>query len=57
VLAARLTGYNAAYEEIDLSAAARAALQPGQNLMAVHCRQTVGGQYIDLGIVGQPKQK
>ncbi len=51
VLAARVTGYTTSYETVPLSAAARAALRPGRNLIAIHCRQTGGGQYIDLGLV------
>lgn len=50
VLAARVTGYTTAYETVPLNAAGRAALKPGRNLLAVHCRQTGGGQYIDLGL-------
>ncbi|MBI5835252.1 MAG: 1,4-beta-xylanase [Armatimonadetes bacterium] len=54
VLAARLPGYNATYDRFDIAPAARAALRPGRNLLAVHCRQTRGGQYVDVGIEGEP---
>ena len=50
VLAAQTEGFNAAYETVEIRPEAQAALRPGQNTMAVHCRQTVGGQYIDVGI-------
>lgn len=52
VLAFRASGYVTGYDAIPLSAAAKSALKPGQNLVAVHCRQTGGGQYIDVGFVG-----
>jgi hypothetical protein len=51
LLAARLAGYTTAYEEVPLSAAARAALTSGTHTLAVHCKQTSGGQYIDVGLV------
>jgi hypothetical protein len=51
VLAASATGFTTQYESLPLNADARAALKPGENLIAVHCRQTGGGQYIDAGLV------
>ena len=51
VLAARVAGFITDYEEVPLSDDARAALKPGKNLIAVHCHQTGGGQYIDVGLV------
>jgi hypothetical protein len=47
---ARLSGYTTEYKGVRLSDAARAVLKPGENLIAVHCHQTTGGQYVDLGL-------
>ena len=49
--AAKAGGFTTDYDQFDISAQGRAALRPGKNLMAVHCHQTRGGQYIDVGIV------
>ncbi len=55
VLAAKLPGYITDHDEVDITAAAAAALRPGNNVVAVHCHQTAGGQGIDVGIlVPQP---
>lgn len=51
VLAVRAGGWNDDYDVYPLTAAARAALQSGTNLLAIHCHQTDGGQYIDAGLV------
>ncbi len=51
VLAAKAAKYTTGYEDIELTAEGRAALRPGKNRMAVHCKQAMGGQYIDVGIV------
>jgi hypothetical protein len=52
VLAATAKGYITDYELLPISSAANAALRPGdKNILAVHCHQTTGGQYIDVGIV------
>jgi hypothetical protein len=50
VLAASEAGYKGDYARLPLSEAARAAMHPGKNILAVHCHQTVGGQVIDVGI-------
>ncbi len=50
ILAASAQGYTNDYARLPISKEARAALHPGQNTLAVHCRQTLGGQVVDVGI-------
>ncbi len=51
VLAARLSGFIDHYGQFDLRPAAVATLKPGDNTLAVHCHQTTGGQYVDVGLI------
>jgi hypothetical protein len=51
VLAAKVSGYKIEYEEIPIRPKARTAIKPGKNQIAVHCKNTTGGQYIDVGLV------
>jgi len=51
VLALRASGYTTGYDAFPLTTAGRAAIKPGKNVVAIHCRQTGGGQYIDFGLV------
>jgi len=50
VLAADLPGANAGFSFVPLTGAARAALKPGKNVIAVHAHQVRGGQFIDVGL-------
>ncbi len=43
-------GHTQHYVTVPLSPEARKALRSGRNVVAVHCRQTGGGQNIDVGI-------
>jgi hypothetical protein len=51
VLAATAGGFTSEYETVPINEAAEKALKPGKNVFAIHCHQTRGGQYIDVGIV------
>jgi hypothetical protein len=50
VLAASAPGYTKGYVSLPVNDAARAALHPGDNTIAAHVHQTVGGQGVDIGI-------
>ena len=51
VLIGTAAGYSTSYHERTLGEAAKKALLPGKNVLAIHCHQTGGGQYIDVGLV------
>jgi hypothetical protein len=57
VLAAKVTGYTTDYVEVPLTDAGRKALKAGNNVIAIHCHQTGGGQYIDAGLVEVVEKK
>ncbi|MFG0284678.1 MAG: sugar-binding domain-containing protein [Phycisphaerales bacterium JB039] len=47
----RLGGYVTEYRTARLAGAGAGALRRGVNVMAIHCRNRGGGQYIDAGLV------
>ncbi|MGQ9732704.1 MAG: sugar-binding domain-containing protein [Candidatus Zipacnadales bacterium] len=54
-LVAKFNHYTQAYVLHNATDALRQALRVGENTIAVHCHQTVGGQFIDVGIrIGRP---
>jgi hypothetical protein len=52
VLAAKVTGYNTSYETWPLLPEGLSALKLDgtDNVIAIHCKQTTGGQFIDCGL-------
>jgi hypothetical protein len=51
VLAATVTGFTTGYDFTQMTTAGQnAVVVNGNNVLAVHCHQTIGGQYIDAGI-------
>jgi hypothetical protein len=55
VKAASAAGLVEKYTLLPMNLAGRYALRPGKNLIAVHCHQATGGQFIDMGIVAVSK--
>jgi hypothetical protein len=51
VLAQQVKGHVGRYLTLPLNEQARRALRAGRNILAVHCRQTTGGQYIDAHLI------
>ena len=47
----RAKGYLVNYQRIPLGPQAQTALRRGTNVLAIHCKQIGGGQYIDAGLV------
>jgi hypothetical protein len=50
---ANQTGYTTDYETRPLSETAKGSFRIGRNVLAIRCRQTGGGQYIDAGFSDQ----
>jgi hypothetical protein len=57
VLAARSGQHTTGYVEQRMKDEGRAALKPGKNTIAIHCKQTTGGQYVDLGLIRLVEKK
>jgi hypothetical protein len=51
VLAIKAFGATSSYEDFPLNRRGRAAIKPGKNVIAIHCRNTGGDQFIDFGFV------
>ena len=48
---AKLAGYSRQYEVHPLTNSSKNSLRVGRNVVAVHCHQTRGGQYIDVRVI------
>lgn len=47
---ASFSGYDTDYTTVDVTEKSLNLLQTGRNVLAIHCQQTGGGQYIDVGL-------
>jgi len=56
VLAATAEGFTEDYENVPIKPQAAQTIKSGKNTIAIHCHQTRGGQYIDLGIAIEVKK-
>ncbi|EMI46872.1 glycoside hydrolase family 2 protein [Rhodopirellula sp. SWK7] len=50
-LASELTGWRTSYTTVPLDKNQREFLTEGENVLAVHCHQDAGGQYIDVHVI------
>ncbi|GAB3647055.1 glycoside hydrolase family 2 TIM barrel-domain containing protein [Echinicola sediminis] len=51
VKAVELSGFTSDYINVEISEEAKKSLKSnGSNVMAIHCKQDIGGQYIDAGL-------
>jgi xylan 1,4-beta-xylosidase len=50
----KVAGYTTDYDLLDATDALRKALRKGRNVIAATCHQTLGGQYVDVGLVLDP---
>jgi hypothetical protein len=58
IWAATADSYNTNYEPFKMTTSAQALLKPGEQItLAIHCHQTEGGQFIDVGLVNVAKNK
>jgi len=44
-------GWNGRYAVYDVTEPLRKAARPGENVIAIHCAQDVGGQFIDAALL------
>ena len=51
ILACQEGGFTTSYDDYEIFPDAAATLKPGPNVIAVHCHQTIGGQFIDVGLL------
>ena len=45
-----LAGFVRDYDDVSILPEAAAALKQGNNVLSLHCHQTGGGQFMDVGI-------